>query len=110
MTAVKVGGEIAEDPSSVDYDKVVYTQNAETTEAFSSHMVQVRVERAHTREHINIMIQALWTRDGSLPQGLTIQNTYKELRQGNTNAVVVVRNSMAYPRLSERKPQWPEQW
>ena len=30
-------------------------------------------------------------------QGLTIQNTYTELRQGSKKAVVVVRNSMAYP-------------
>ena len=97
MTAIKVDSEIAEEPSSDDYDKVVYTWNIETIEAFSSHMVQMRVERAHTREHINVMIEALQTRDGSLPQGLTIQNTYMELRQGRKNAVVVVRNSSAYP-------------
>ena len=34
MTAIKVGGEIAEKPSSDDYDEVVYTQNTETIEAF----------------------------------------------------------------------------
>ena len=74
MAAIKVGDKIAEEPSSDDYDEIVYTWNAETIEAFSSHMVQVRAERAHTRGHINIMTQALWTRDGSLPQGLTIQS------------------------------------
>ena len=42
------------------------------------------------------MAQALWTEDGSLSQGLTIQNTYTELRQGSKKAVVVVRNSIAY--------------
>ena len=97
MTAIKVGGEIAEEPSSNNYDEVVYTWNADIIEAFSSHMVQVRVERAHTGECINVMIQALQTGDGSLLQGLTIQNTYMELRQGSMNAVMVVRNSMAYP-------------
>ena len=99
MTAIKVGDEIMEKPSSDDYDEVVYTWNAETIEAFSSHVLQVRAERAHTRGHINIMIQALWTRDSSMPQGFTIQNTYMELRQGSKNAVVVVRNSMAYPQI-----------
>ena len=34
-------------------------------------------------EHINVMVQALWTQDGSLPQGLTVQNTYTELRKGS---------------------------
>ena len=36
----------------------------ETMEAFSSHAVQVRVERAHTSGHINIMTQALQAEDG----------------------------------------------
>ena len=47
-------------------------------------------------ECINIMVQALQTEDGSLPQGLTVQNTYTELRQGSKKAVVVVRNNTAY--------------
>ena len=97
MAAIKVGDEILEEPSSDDYDKVVYIWNVETIEAFSSHVVQVRVERAHTGGHINILIQALQTGDGSLLLGLTIQSTYMELRQGSKNAVMVVRNSTAYP-------------
>ena len=48
MTAIKVGGEIMEEPSSDDYDELVYTWNVETIEAFSSCVVQVRVERANT--------------------------------------------------------------
>ena len=103
MAAIKVGDKITEKPSSDDYDQVVFTQNVETKEAFSSCVVQVRVERAHTRGHINVMIQALWTGDGSLPQGLTIQNTYMELRQGSKNAVVMVRNSMSYPQTLKKK-------
>ena len=73
MAAIKVGDKIMEEPSSDDYDEVVYTWNVETIEAFSSCVVQVRAERAHTRGQINVMTQALWTGDGSLPQGLTIQ-------------------------------------
>ena len=46
MTAIMVGDEFTVEPSSDDYDEVVFTQNVETIEAFSSHAVQVRVERA----------------------------------------------------------------
>ena len=35
--------------------------------------------------------------DGSLPQGLTVQNTYTELRKGSKKMVVVVRNNTTYP-------------
>ena len=49
------------------------------------------------------MAQALQTEDGSLPQGLTIQNMYTELWQGSKRAVMVVRNSMAYPQTLWKK-------
>ena len=49
------------------------------------------------------MVQALQTKDGSLPQGLTVQNTYTELRQGSKKAVVVVRNSTAYSQTLWKK-------
>ena len=75
MMAIKVGDHIAEESSSDDYNQVMFNQNVETIEAFSSHVVLVKVERAYTGEHINIMVQALWTEDG-----LTIQNMYMELR------------------------------
>ena len=75
----------------------MFTQDVETIEAFSSCMVAVKVEKAYSIGHINIMTQALETEDGSLPQGLTIQNTYTELRQGSKKAVMVVMNIMAYP-------------
>ena len=72
MMAMKVGDGITEESSSDDYDQIMFTQNVETIEAFSSHMVPVKAGRAYTGEHINIMVQTLWTEDGSLPQGLTI--------------------------------------
>ena len=97
MTAVMVGDRFMVDPSSDDYDEVVFTQNVETIEAFSSCVVQVRMERVHTGGHISVMTQALQAEDCSLPLGLTVQNMYMELRQGSKNAVMVVRNSMAYP-------------
>ena len=109
MTAIKVGEGIVEESSSDDYDQVMFTQNVETIEAFSSHMVLVTVKKAYTRGCINVMAQALQTADSSLPQGLTIQNMCTELRQGSKKAVMVVRNSTAYHKPSEREPQWPGQ-
>ena len=111
MMAIKVGDDTAEESSTDDYDQLMFTQNVETIEAFSSHMVLVKVERAYTGEHINIMVQALQTEDASLPQGLAIQNMYTELRQGSKNAVMVVRNSTAYPQTLQKKtPVEPGQW
>ena len=103
MTAVKVGDGIAEESNLDSYNQVIFTQDVETIEAFSSCMVLVKVERAYAGELINIMVQTLWTEDGSLPQGLTVQNTYTELRQGSKKAVVVVRNSMAYLQTLQKK-------
>ena len=78
------------------YDQLMYTQNAETIEPSSYHVILVKAGRAYTGECINVMVQALQTEDGSLPQGLTIQNVYTELRQGSRKAVMVVRNNTAY--------------
>ena len=102
MTAVKVGDGTVKECGPDDYDQVIFTQNIETIEAFSSHIVPVKAEKAYTG-HINIMAQALWTEDISLPQGFAVQNTYTELRQGSKKAVVVVRNSTAYPQTLWKK-------
>ena len=74
-----------------------------TIEAFSSQVISVKVEKAYTGECINIMTQVLWTEDGALPQGLTIQNAYTELWKGSKYVVVVVRNSTAYPQMLQKK-------
>ena len=81
----------------------MFTQNVETIEAFSSNMVPVKVGKAYTEGHINVMTQALQTEDSSLLQGLTVQNTHTELRQGSKKVVMVVRNSMAYPLTLQKK-------
>ena len=101
--ATMVGNKTAEDSSLNGYDKVVITKNTETIDAFSSHVIPVKAEEAYTGEHINIMTQVLQTKDGSLLQGLTIQNAYTELRKGSKNVVMVVRNSMAYPQTLQKK-------
>ena len=78
-------------------------RNTETIDAFPSHVLPTKVEKTYTGECINIMTQALWTNDGSLPQGLTIQNVHTELQKGCKNIVMVVRNSMAYPQMLQKK-------
>ena len=103
ITANKVGDGIAEESSSDDYDQVMFTQNVETIEACSSCMVLVKVGKAYIRGCVNVMVQALWTKDSSLTQDLTVQNTYEEMRQGSKKAVVVVRKSTAYPQTLQKK-------
>ena len=101
--ATMVGDETTEDSSPDGYNEVVVTKNTETIDAFSSHVIPVKVKKAYTGEGINVMTQALQTKDGSLLQGLTVQNAYTELRKGSKNAVAVVRNSTAYPQTLQRK-------
>ena len=103
MMTVEVGDGLKEEPNPDGYDQVMYTQNVETIEPFSSCMVLVKVGRAYTGERINVMVQALWAEDGSLPQGLTVQNMYTKLRHGSKNAVIVVKNSTAYLQTLQKK-------
>ena len=50
-----------------------------------------------------MMTQSLWVEDGSLPQGLMVQNTYTEMCNGSKSVTVVVRNSTAYPQTLRKK-------
>ena len=59
--------------------------------------------KAYLGEHINVMVQALCVQDGTLLPGLTVQNTYTELRKGSRKAVVVVWNNTAYPQTLRKK-------
>ena len=95
MMPMKVGDGQKEEFDTNGYDQLMYTQNAETIEPVSFHIVPVKSGRAYMGEHINIMVQALWTQNGFLLQGLTVQNTYTKLRKGSKKAVMVVRNSKA---------------
>ena len=103
MTTMEVGDGIMEEPDPDSYDQVMFTQNVETIEPFSSCMVLVKVGWAYTGECISIMVQTLWTEDGSLSHGLTVQNMYTVLRQGSKKAVMVVRNSTAYSQTLWKK-------
>ena len=103
MMTIGVDNGQEEKVNVIGYDSVLYTQKAETIEPFSFHIVSVKTGKAYVGECINIIVQALWTQDGSPPQGLTIQNIYTELRKGSKKAVMVVRNNTAYPQTLQKK-------
>ena len=104
-TAIVEDSQTAEKSSLSEYDEVVVTKYVETIDAFSSGVIPIKAEKAYTGERISMMTQVLWVEDGSLPQGLTMQNAYTELRTGSKNTVVVVRNSTAYLQTLKKKTQ-----
>ena len=82
---------------------VMYTQKVETLEPFSSHIIPVKMMEAYLGEWLNMMVQALYVQDSTLPPGLTVQNTYTELKKGSKKAVVVVWNHNAYPQTLQKE-------
>ena len=103
-TATKEDSKVVSGKSNPsEYDEVATTKDTKTIDAFSSHVIQARMRTTHNGEGINVMTQALCTEDGSLPQGLMVQNIYTELCSGSNNVAVVVRNSIAYPQTLRRK-------
>ena len=103
MKTLEVGDGLKGESDPDGYDQLMYTQNVETIEPFSSCIIPVKAGRAYTGECFNVMVQTLQMEDGSLPQGLTVQNTYTELRQGSKKAVTLVRNNMAYSQTIWKK-------
>ena len=59
MMPMEVGDGQKEKFDTNDDDQLMYTQNAETIEPFSSHIIPVKSGRACMGEHINVMVQAL---------------------------------------------------
>ena len=59
MVTVEVGDGQKEEVGTDSYDQLMYTQNVETIEPFSSCIMQVKAGRAYTGECINVMVQAL---------------------------------------------------
>ena len=103
MTPVEVGNGQEEGYDTDEDSPLMYTQKAETLEPFSSHVIHVKTTKAYLGEHINVMVQALHAQDGTLLPGLTMQNTYTELRKGSKKAVVVVWNNTAYPQTLQKR-------
>ena len=82
---------------------LMYTQKVEMLEPFSSHVVPMRMMETYLGEHLNIMVQAMHAQDGTLPPGITMQNTYTKLRKGSKKAVVEVWNNTAYSQTLQKK-------
>ena len=103
MTPVEVGDE-QEGRHDTDQDgPLMYTQKVETLEPFSSHVIPMKTTEAYLGERLNVMVLALHVQDGTLPPGLTVQNTYTELKKGSKKAVVVVQNNTAYPQTLQKE-------
>ena len=58
---------------------------------------------AYLGEWLNMMVQALYIQDSTLPPGLTVQNTYTELRKGSRKVVMVVWNHTTYHQTLRKK-------
>ena len=59
MISMEVGDGQEEKIDMNSYDQLMYTQNAEMIEPFSSRIVPVKTGRAYVGECINVMVQAL---------------------------------------------------
>ena len=110
MTPVEVGSDWDEGCKTDQDSPLMYTQKVEILEPFSSHVIPMKMMEAYLGERLNMMVQALHTQDSTLPPGITMQNTYTELRKGSKKAVVVVRNNTAYPQTLWKKTLWQGQW
>ena len=102
-TAEEVGDDQEGGCNANQEGHLMYTQKVETLEPFSSHVIPMKMAEVYLGECINMMVQALHAQDGTLPPGLTMQNTYTELRKGSKKAVVVVQNHTAYPQTLQKK-------
>ena len=102
MTPVEVGNDWEEGCETDQDSPLMYTQKVETLEPFS-HVIPMKMMEVYLGEHLNVMVQTLHTQDGTLPPGITMQNTYTELRMGSKKVVVVVQNYTAYPQTLWKK-------
>ena len=81
--AILLEDQTSEGANPNGYNAVAFTTNVETIGTFFSHVISIKAEKAYTGESINVMTQVLLMEDGTLPQGLTIQNAYTELQKGS---------------------------
>ena len=85
-----------------EYNEVVTTKDAKTIDAFSSQTIHARMKTACIVTRLNVMTQALCAEEGSLPQGLTIQNAYTNMHKGSKNITIIMRNSTVYPQTLKK--------
>ena len=86
-----------------EYDEVVTTKDSEMIDAFSSRIIQAKMETTFTGARLNVRTHALCAEEGSLPQGLTVQNAYTGMHNGSKNVSIIVRNSTTYPQTLKKK-------
>ena len=103
MVPVDMGNGQEEGHDTDEDNLLMYTQKPKTLEPFSSHVIPMKTGKAYLGECIHMMVQALHAQDGTLPPGLTMQNTYTELRKSSMKAVAVVWNNTAYPQTLQKK-------
>ena len=87
-----------------EYGKVVITNESKMVNAFSSKIIHGRTKTAFTGVRLNVMMQVLCAEEGTLPQGLTVQNTYTKMHYGSKSVTVMVRNGTAYPQTLKKIP------
>ena len=85
------------------YNEIVTTKDSKMIDAFSSRIIHVRMKTAFTSVRLNVMTQALHAKEGSLLQGLMVQNAYTEMHNGSKSVAIMVRNGMAYPQTLKKK-------
>ena len=86
------------------HDETVTTKDGKTIDAFLSKIINARMKTAFTGARLNMMTQALHAEEGSLLQGLTIQNTYTEMHNGSKSVNIMVKNGTAYPQTLKKIP------
>ena len=74
-----------------EYDEVVTTKDSEMIDTFSSRIIHAWMETTFTGVRLNVMTHALCAEEGSLPQGLMVQNAYTEMCNDSKNVTIIVR-------------------
>ena len=74
--------------------------------AFFLPWIPVKTTEAYLGEHINMMVQALYAQDGTLPTWPYHAKYVTELRKGGKKAVVVVQNHTVYLQTLCKKTLW----
>ena len=86
MVPVEVEDDRKEGYNTSQEGFIMHTRKVEILEPFSSHVIPIEMTEAYLGECLNVMVQSLHVQDGTLSPGLTVQNTYTELRKGSKKA------------------------
>ena len=87
-----------------EYDDVVITKGSKTIDAFTSRIIHAWTKTVCLCE-VECDDSCPSADEGSLPQGLMIQNAYTEMHNGSKNVAIMVKNSMMYSQTLKKKIQ-----